>query len=397
MVNSVMTSIAGLRSLRVTMLSFGIAGSVWAQTATEGSGDVPAPADVGTDAEITASQPTLANRQGMIVMYQTAMGNPEPGTLPVSPAGLDPAQNDPAEVAPAVAPREIPAGSPEILRFGHDRKSGPLPGYPMLWARPDDGGKLLRTGPGLLMAMTAIQRDDQPGAVEALRTTVSQLDSAKANLRRAREGKQCAATRKALAVGEQTLAAHTAPAGGATGMSCDSDFANAVSSAQRVASPILLDLNGNGIADVTSPHVTDSSGAFVEAGSTWFDVSGRGEGRRTEWLKAGQDGLLALDANGNGIVDSATELFGDADGFADGYAKLALLDRNGDGRLTGEELGRLAVWIDRDGDGVCLSAELVPVGALHVTDISVQHEKYVSSYVRDGQRFRTWDWFPRAE
>lgn len=62
---------------------------------------------------------------------------------------------------------------------------------------------------------------------------------------------------------------------------------------------------------------------------TYFDMDGDGFAEAAGWV-APDDGLLALDENGNGTIDDATELFGTADGALDGFADLAALDSNGD-------------------------------------------------------------------
>jgi hypothetical protein len=107
------------------------------------------------------------------------------------------------------------------------------------------------------------------------------------------------------------------------------------------------------------------------------------------------DGLLALDKNGNGAIDGAHELFGDADGYENGYAKLSVLDRNADGALTGDELSQLSVWVD-NGDASTQSGELKGVAELGITRIDVRHSNYVSTFVRNGAQYASWDWFPRT-
>jgi len=85
------------------------------------------------------------------------------------------------------------------------------------------------------------------------------------------------------------------------------------------AEPLTLDLNGNGGIDLTGVD----RGAF-------FDINGDGQADRTSFV-AGGDAVLALDVNGNGRIDSALELFGDAGGFSDGFGALSAHDLNGDG------------------------------------------------------------------
>jgi hypothetical protein len=72
------------------------------------------------------------------------------------------------------------------------------------------------------------------------------------------------------------------------------------------------------------------SGTDVE-----LDLTGDGRAERVAFVGAGS-GFLAIDRNGNGVVDDGGELFGPATG--DGYAELAAYDDDGNG------------WID-SGDG----------------------------------------------
>ncbi len=249
-------------------------------------------------------------------------------------------------------------------------------------------GCLLRTWPGLKQVLLKFQAGDYAGGVAALETTCRQLDDAeRAGL--GKPGKQAAATRRAFALAQETGGTANADPASQTPVK------EAVNTAAEQSSPILLDMNGNGIADVTSTHVTDPTGGFVREGSVAFDVSGLGRGWFTEWVKPGTDGLLAHDADGNGRVDSIVELFGDADGFEDGYAKLAMFDRDGDGAVSGGELAGLSVWID-DGDGLCQPTELRGVAEHGITRLSVRHVGYLSSFVRNGVEARSWDWFPRS-
>ena len=67
---------------------------------------------------------------------------------------------------------------------------------------------------------------------------------------------------------------------------------------QSERDPIVLDLDGNGI------ELTTLSGSNIH-----FDFAGNGFAERTGWV-ASSDGILAIDANANGIVDDGLELFG---------------------------------------------------------------------------------------
>lgn len=79
--------------------------------------------------------------------------------------------------------------------------------------------------------------------------------------------------------------------------------------------PLVLDLDGDGIETLA-----------VENG-VLFNIGGGVFETRTGWVD-GDDGLLALDANGNGRIDAIGELFGNR--FEGGFAELAGLDSNAD-------------------------------------------------------------------
>jgi len=84
--------------------------------------------------------------------------------------------------------------------------------------------------------------------------------------------------------------------------------------------PLALDLNGDGL------HTTG-----VENG-VLFDIDGDGKKEQTSFVTGG-DAFLAYDRNGNGVIDGATELFGDSNGYQHGFAELAAYDDNQDGKI----------------------------------------------------------------
>jgi hypothetical protein len=87
---------------------------------------------------------------------------------------------------------------------------------------------------------------------------------------------------------------------------------------------------------------------------------------------------LVLDRNGNGTIDDATELFGDATIRADGerarngFEALAALDGNGDGRISPADPAwpGLRLWSD-DGDRVSTAGELQTLDARGLTGIAL--------------------------
>src|SRR5262245_12726107 len=64
-------------------------------------------------------------------------------------------------------------------------------------------------------------------------------------------------------------------------------------------SPIVVDIGRDGIA-------LGAAGTGV-----WFDVDNNGRPNHIQWVRRGGDeAFLALDRNGNGVVDNGAELFG---------------------------------------------------------------------------------------
>jgi hypothetical protein len=112
--------------------------------------------------------------------------------------------------------------------------------------------------------------------------------------------------------------------------------------------PLVLDLDGDGLETIDF----DAADARV-----YFDDDGDFFRERTGWL-AGDDGFLALDLNGNGVVDDISELFG---GVGErGFAALSEHDDNADGVIDANDavLARLLVWQDLDSDGESEAGEV---------------------------------------
>ncbi len=115
--------------------------------------------------------------------------------------------------------------------------------------------------------------------------------------------------------------------------------------ASTIPSPIVLDLNGDG---VTTTALT--SGAY-------FDHAGDGFAEQTAWVSP-EDGLLVRDLNHNGTIDTGAELFGNntklANGqkAANGFLALADLDTNKDGKIDASDtaFSELQVWKDANGE-----------------------------------------------
>ena len=101
----------------------------------------------------------------------------------------------------------------------------------------------------------------------------------------------------------------------------------------------------------------------------YFDLDNDGFAEHVAWALP-EDGLLVLDADGNGLITSGAELFGtgrtmasgsrvETDG-TDGFTELAKLDSNLDGTINAADarFAELRVWQDADGDAVTDAGEL---------------------------------------
>ena len=159
-------------------------------------------------------------------------------------------------------------------------------------------------------------------------------------------------------------------------------------------SPIVLDMDGDKVLAASGgewlPHPLSWAGAIRP-----FDIDGDGFQELCEWVGP-RDGLLTTWSPDTDVVMTGANLFGDGDGWPDGFAKLATLDSDGNGQLKGDELSGLHVWQDANGDAVPDTAEVMSVKDLGITGISVSHEHYRGTFVMDGKERLTWDWYPNA-
>lgn len=130
----------------------------------------------------------------------------------------------------------------------------------------------------------------------------------------------------------------------------------------------------------------------MESSNVRFDLNGDGRTERTGWLAGYRDvGFLGLDMNGNGSIDSGSELFGEATVLnksgkkaRDGYAALAQYDSNKDGFIDSKDavFSKLVVWFDRNQDGRTNSDEMVSLADTGVTKVALKHTR-----LKDAERF----------
>jgi hypothetical protein len=154
-------------------------------------------------------------------------------------------------------------------------------------------------------------------------------------------------------------------------------------------SPVVLDLDGNGVQTIDAQH------------GVQFDLNGTGVQSQVGWVSAG-DGLLVMDRNHDGHINDGTELFGTATKLAnghragDGYTAMNAEDSNGDGKLSQADAtwDQLRVWVDADSDGSTDLGELLTLDQLGIIELDLNAQRgtemdngnllgLVSSYTTD--------------
>ena len=139
----------------------------------------------------------------------------------------------------------------------------------------------------------------------------------------------------------------------------------------HIVDPLTLDLDGDGIETVKIDGLN----------SILFDHDADGIRTATGWVKA-DDGLLVLDSNGDGKIDTGRELFGDNRLLKDGslaptgFAALAEHDDNGDGKIDAQDavFEQLKVWRDLNQDGVSQAEELFTLEQLGIQSLDLNHQ-----------------------
>ncbi len=135
-----------------------------------------------------------------------------------------------------------------------------------------------------------------------------------------------------------------------------------------IRDPLILDLNGTGFVTTLNKD------------GVHFDLNCDGFAERINWTT--ENGLLALDLNGNGMIDDGGEVFGDSTLLPDGsrakngFEALAQYDLNQDGIIdeNDEIYERLKVWVDANASGESEEGELKSLKELGIKAINLNYE-----------------------
>lgn len=123
--------------------------------------------------------------------------------------------------------------------------------------------------------------------------------------------------------------------------------------------PLVLDLDGDGIEtlDISKSNIS-------------FDMNNDNFAEKMGWA-SGDDGMLAIDKNNNGIIDDQSELFGSVN--TKGFEDLRLYDSNGDNVIDAkdEQFLNLKVWQDINENGITDAGELKTLNELGIQSISL--------------------------
>jgi hypothetical protein len=164
-----------------------------------------------------------------------------------------------------------------------------------------------------------------------------------------------------------------------------------------------LNSMGRAVTPILVPVTAASWEELVDADArVTFDLDGSGCPRPWGWT-TDKAAWLVYDAEGQGQITSALQMLGNVTFWIfwrDGYDALRSLDDDHDGVLRGTELRGLALWQDRNRNGVSEPGEVCPVSDWGIVAISCTGETHSRGMswcpfgvtFADGETRPTYDW-----
>lgn len=137
-------------------------------------------------------------------------------------------------------------------------------------------------------------------------------------------------------------------------------------SVPRMVTPIAIPLKRN----------CSSSGMLIQK-EVLFDLDGFGKKRYTQWLSPNA-AWLVFNPDSSGKIDSGLQLVGQSSFWIfwrNGYDVLRSLDDDHDGLLKANELAGMALWCDRNSDGISNSSEIESLASHGITALRCSHTK----------------------
>ena len=137
-------------------------------------------------------------------------------------------------------------------------------------------------------------------------------------------------------------------------------------------SPLTLDLDGDGVELVSLAN-----------SNIYWDIDEDGFAEHSGWVAA-DDGLLAIDLDGDGAISKHTELFGSI--AEDGFTALSVYDTNSDGIIDANDaqFSELLVWQDVNQNGISEATELYTLADLDIVSIDLNattpHNMYIEGH-----------------
>lgn len=147
------------------------------------------------------------------------------------------------------------------------------------------------------------------------------------------------------------------------------DIDHYLSTATDTRSPLVVDLDGDGVETTTAEN------------GTHFDHDNNGFAEKSSWVGK-DDGLLVRDINGNGQIDDGTELFGNnsvlsnGQKAANGFEALKDLDSNNNGIFDRSDTtwNQVNVWKDSNQNGKVDEGELLTREQAGIENIDLNYQ-----------------------
>jgi tetratricopeptide (TPR) repeat protein len=138
-----------------------------------------------------------------------------------------------------------------------------------------------------------------------------------------------------------------------------------------------------------------------------FDLDATRQVKQWQWLSPKAGWLVYLNDN-VADVTSGVQLMGNVSFnifWENGYKAMSSLDDNANGLIDGKELKNLAVWNDKNSNGISEKSELTYLTNMDVESLTYQYTKENKQLLKNdkGIKFKngktrpTFDWFPKCQ